>query len=105
MNGYDFDGVISTGIRPESRHDVIITGRSYEESAETYSYLIKNGIFNAVYFLPVKFDDKHPDKSAYWKASMILQLGVDVFYEDEDRQAKIIAENCGVEIRMVINGS
>jgi len=90
INGYDFDGVITAGIRPESFHDVIITGRSYEEASETHSLLFRLGIFNAVYFNPVLFSDKTLESSGLWKAKMINTLKVDVFHEDDIRQLTII---------------
>ena len=40
--GYDFDGVVTAGKRPKP-DDIIITGRSFEEAAETYNYLHKKG--------------------------------------------------------------
>lgn len=104
LNGYDFDGVITAGVRPKSPSDVIITGRSYEESLETYSYLHRHGIYNAVYFMPYKFDDKHPNLSAEWKAFMIGMLNVETFHEDEIRQANIIkASHPNLEVVLVTN--
>ena len=91
MNGYDIDGVITAGVMPNPG-DVIITGRSHEESAETYAMLHKLGIFNAVYFNPLDFHDKTPDDSGKWKALMCHYLIVEMFYEDEERQAEIIRE-------------
>jgi hypothetical protein len=103
MNGYDLDGVITKGIKPK-RRDVIITGRSYEEAAETYSYLFRSGIFNAVYFNPVPFDEKTLENSAKWKAQMSQRLLVNIFFEDDERQAKImreVLENVKISVRLV----
>lgn len=89
MIGYDFDGVVTAGHRP-SPWDVIITGRSYEEAAETYAYMAKHGIHCAVYFNPVPESDKGHESSGAWKAEMVERLGITKFYEDMIVQAEII---------------
>ncbi len=102
MKGYDCDGVITKGVRPEKPDDVIITGRSFQESVETYALLRRLNIFNAVYFNPIPLDDCHPALSGEWKATMINKLHIDVFYEDEELQANIIRKNCpNVTVEMV----
>ncbi|MCK4686597.1 MAG: hypothetical protein KAT66_00545 [Candidatus Lokiarchaeota archaeon] len=93
LKGYDIDGVITEGIVPES-DAVIITGRSREEAPETYTMLYKRGIFNAVYFNAVSFEDKTRESSGFWKSLVINLLGVEEFYEDEKLQADIIRRNC-----------
>ena len=64
LKGYDIDGVITIGIIPE-KGSVIITGRSIEESPETYDMLFKKGIFLPVYFNPVLFTNKTLDRRQY----------------------------------------
>ena len=59
INAFDIDGVIhlgqgACGIRP-GPSDIIITGRSWEEEPETLAFLRRNGIFNLVFFNPVRF--------------------------------------------------
>ena len=93
LKGYDIDGVITTGIVPES-DAVIITGRSREEAPETYDMLHKRGIFNAIYFNAVLFENKTRENSGFWKSFMINYLNVESFYEDEELQADIIRRNC-----------
>lgn len=104
MNGYDLDGVITAGKKPKKAEDVIITGRSYEEAAETYSYLFRSGIFNPVYFNPVAFDDKTIENSAKWKAEISKRLLISIFFEDDERQAKIMREalkDVKISVRLV----
>lgn len=97
LYGYDFDGVITAGVTPH-RSGVIITGRSYEEAPEINDYLKGRGIFNPVYYCPVKFSEKTHEKSAEWKATMIKLLGVTKFFEDEIKQAEhIMRETFDIE--------
>jgi acid phosphatase class B len=91
MNAYDIDGVLTKGLKPDI-DDVIITGRSYMEASETYSMLFKKGIFNAVYFNPLSFDSKTIEESGKWKGNMAKKLNINIFYEDDKRQIKIIKE-------------
>lgn len=87
--GYDIDGVITKGIRPE-RDAVIVSGRSWQEAPETYKMLHDRGIFNAVYFNPIPFEGKTLDNGAMWKAIMVDLMCIDEFYEDDVRQAQLI---------------
>lgn len=89
MNGYDIDGVITAGLIPGPQ-DIIVTGRSYEESAETIQMLRRRGIFNAVYFNPVSFHDKGLANSGRWKAKVICLFDLDKFYEDDPYQINVI---------------
>lgn len=73
INSYDLDGVISIGITPRPE-DVIITGRSFEESEETYKFLQARGIYNAVFFNPLKFKDKTRKSSGEHKATTLQRL-------------------------------
>lgn len=91
IDGYDIDGVITTGSRPRV-HDVIITGRSFQEAPETYSMLWRLGIFNPVYFCPLRFEEKTMEASGEWKAHMIKELKLRAFYEDSEVQCAIIRE-------------
>lgn len=84
--GYDIDGVISLGICPRPENSVIITGRSHQESKETYALLKLHDIKCPVYFAPWTFNEKTREKSAVWKAEMIDRLGVNRFFEDDPLQ-------------------
>tara|TARA_Y100000310_G_C20559234_1_gene752199 strand:+ start:416 stop:823 length:408 start_codon:yes stop_codon:yes gene_type:complete len=106
INGFDIDGVIhlgngSCGIHPGPK-DVIITGRSYEEEAETFAFLHKNKIYNAVFFNQVDYDNKSRSSSGCHKGETILKLKkmgivIDYFFEDDEIQKneieKAVKEN------------
>jgi len=99
VNGFDIDGVIHLGngvcgIRPGPQ-DVIITGRSQQEEAETLAFLRRNGINNTVFFNQVPYERKTRASSGQHKAKTILDLSrlgiqVDYFYEDDEIQAQEI---------------
>lgn len=98
INTFDIDGVINLGefdgIYP-GLHDVIITGRSYEETPETLQMLERKGINNQVYFNPVPFDKKTRFTSGMHKGKIILQLlkeGYEhgVHFEDDEIQIRAI---------------
>lgn len=100
IKGFDIDGVITAGIVP-TVDGVIITGRSWEESPETYKMLRDKGIFNAVYFNPNVFGGKTIENSARWKAQMIKQLGLSMFYEDDMRQLRVIKNLCSTDVIII----
>ena len=99
VNGFDIDGVIHLGdgvcgIRPGPQ-DVIITGRSQQEEAETLAFLRRNGINNTVFFNQVPSERKTRVSSGQHKAKTIVDLSklgiqVDYFYEDDEIQAQEI---------------
>jgi len=106
MRTFDIDGVICmgdwVGVRP-SPNDIIITGRSFEEEAETLSFLRNNGIDNTVYFNPIKFEEKSRESSGRHKANVIndlLQSGVEILchFEDDEVQAQIIERETGLPV-------
>lgn len=96
---FDIDGVIYmghdlSGVYP-GEHDIIITGRSFEERPETTRMLLSKGIDNMVFFNPIKFDDKTRETSGHHKASVISRLknvGVEIgiHFEDDEIQANVI---------------
>lgn len=105
MKGYDIDGVITAGIVPE-RNAVIVTGRSYEQSAETYAMLRARGIHNAVFFSPMFFHERNLSQSGKWKAFVIGLLGITEFYEDSEEQAlEILAETHCLVYRVMPDGT
>ncbi len=93
MNSFDCDGVITLGIRPD-KYDIIITGRSFEESEETLKYLSQKGITNKVYFNPLPFKDKTRESSGQHKAYTINKLidqGAKIKFHFEDDPIQIEA--------------
>jgi hypothetical protein len=98
MNGFDFDGVISLGIYP-GPEDIIITGRSFEEQAETISFIRSKNIQNIIYFNPQPFSKKSRKSSGIYKAKKIKELGITRFFEDDPVQIKeILKINPDLEI-------
>jgi hypothetical protein len=102
--GYDFDGVISIGISPMSKEDVIITGRCIDEKNLILNELRKRKIFNKVYFNPMTLQERgnHTEEartySALHKAKKINELketGLIVvrFFEDDELQKEIIQKS------------
>lgn len=91
INGFDIDGVVYLGelggLYP-GPNDVLITGRSFEEKPETIKMLNNRGIYNQVYFNPIKFDNKSRKSSGEHKAKTIIELfksgvTIQVFFEDD----------------------
>jgi len=100
MEGYDFDGVVSEGIKP-GPNDVIITGRTLEESYFTLQFLKENNIWCPVFFNTSEFEYKSTKSSALHKAKVIQLLGIQKFYEDTIEQALIIREFTPCEVILV----
>ena len=77
INTFDIDGVIYLGeydgVYP-GPNDIIVTGRSVEESVETLAMLDRKGIKNTVYFNPLPFDEKTRESSGRHKAEVILLI-------------------------------
>lgn len=104
VNGFDVDGVLFLGREspafvPASHADVVVTGRSYEEEAETLEYLRNAGIECEVYFNPRPIVEKTRESSGQHKADTLERLresgvAVDMFFEDDPVQAAVIAERC-----------
>jgi hypothetical protein len=101
MNSFDIDGVIFIeeglyGVYP-GPGDVIITGRSVEEFAATRRQLDKAGVYNQIFFNPIRFEHKSRETSGAHKARTLLMLyrsgyNINVHFEDDEVQAKIIEE-------------
>ena len=99
INSFDIDGVIYmgdafTGVFP-GPDDVIITGRSYEESDITTNMLTNRGIYNKVYMNPLKFDTKTRKSSGQHKARTLFYLEemgyrFGIHFEDDPIQAEEI---------------
>ena len=104
INTFDIDGVIfigweNKGVRPHP-NDVIVTGRSYEETKETLEMLRSFGIDNMVIFNHLPFDKKTRETSGDHKANTIRWLidnahkDVRIHFEDDEIQAAIIEREC-----------
>ena len=101
---YDFDGVVSIGIRPRFSDDVIITGRCQEEAPYVFAKLAEMGITTNVYFNQMTLAERGDHTveartySGKHKAKTIKDLandGINVvrFFEDDPIQKEIIQEN------------
>jgi hypothetical protein len=99
VRGYDIDGVLTAGIRPEGPF-VIISGRTFAEYDGVAMAAAQQG---PLYIRGVGAygDRRHAGE---FKADMIAMLGVTEFHEDDPLQAEIIAQrNPGCTI--VIHGT
>ena len=106
INTFDIDGVISLdgkpGIRPHNG-DVIITGRSIEESKETFEMLAQFDISNAVMFNEIPFDEKTRVSSGIHKGKALLKLiesgfEIGIHYEDDIVQIEEIKKIVGDKV-------
>tara|TARA_R110000782_G_scaffold21801_4_gene58269 strand:- start:104 stop:490 length:387 start_codon:yes stop_codon:yes gene_type:complete len=95
INTFDIDGVIFMGkydgLYP-SKNDIIITGRSFEERAETEAMLASKGINNKVFYSPIPFHLKTREASGLHKAKtmrLIENLGQDIGVHFEDDPIQI----------------
>jgi len=96
MNGYDIDGVLTAGIKPEEPY-VVITGRV---PSMWPSIVLDVGTAAPIYVNP--YGHNHQD-AGKWKAEVIKALGITKFYEDVPEQAAIImAMNPDCQVIMVI---
>lgn len=113
MNGFDIDGVIyfgdyRLGVVP-AFNDVIISGRSFEESDETFAFLKRFGIHNRVFLNTVPKANKTRETSGEHKARILNMLRdkgevVDIFFEDDPVQAAVIREKASwVNVVMVVH--
>jgi hypothetical protein len=101
INSFDIDGVIYmgdsfNGVYP-GPNDILITGRSFEEEEYTRKMLTSKGIYNKVYFNPLKFDEKTRQSSGEHKKSTIQNLredGIDIgiHFEDDPIQAAVVSQ-------------
>lgn len=96
--GYDFDGVITHGVRPIPGRSVIITGRSWKQHRHTLDQMKALGVDCPVYFSPSP-QNSSPEGAARWKAHLIEHIGISIFYEDDAMQAHMIEDLCpGVKV-------
>lgn len=101
---YDFDGVVSIGVRPVSSDDIIITGRCQEEAPYVFSKLSEMGITVNVFFNQMTLAERGDHTvqartySGLHKARTISELKeqgiiIDRFFEDDPVQKAIIEEH------------
>lgn len=113
IQSYDIDGVIYmgedlNGLTPRPG-DVIITGRSYQQSAETLRMLHGRGIYNTVFFnpLPRKHKDYCREASGRHKANVLNSIRlagteVSAHYEDDPIQAKMIKDHGPENMKIIM---
>jgi hypothetical protein len=98
IKSFDIDGVIFNGegypVLKPSFEDIIITGRSFEESIETKAFLKDHGILNEIFYNMRKFSEKSRETSGLHKATILCSRpDVIIHYEDDPVQAGIINEH------------
>ncbi len=91
MNGYDYDGVLSVGVKPDTPF-VVISGRTWEEDLP---------FFDGAEAIAIRGVGRYGDweHAARFKAEMIRLWEVTKFYEDDPGQVEIIRSlvtNCEV---------
>jgi hypothetical protein len=112
-NSFDIDGVIFMGeydgIYP-GKNDVIITGRSEEEIAETEMMLWSKNIKNDLYLNKIPFNMKTRESSGWHKGNTINMLrdngiaDIQCHFEDDPIQAEEIRKLCPqVNVIMVVH--
>lgn len=88
LTGYDIDGVLTNGIKPEGDY-VIVSGRTLAEYGDFVKKLAQNA---PVYIRAIgEFGDRQA--AGEWKASIVNLLKISKFYEDDPVQAGIIKVN------------
>lgn len=91
---YDFDGVITDGVRPDTG-SIVISGRTWAEYDVSIRILAQHF---PVYIRGSGAYGDH-EHAGEFKATMINLLGVTTFHEDSPRQIEIIEQRCpGVTI-------
>lgn len=100
---YDFDGVVSIGVRPRYSDDVIITGRCQEEAPYVFEKLSEMGIAANVYFNQMTLAERGNHSvearvfSGKHKAKTIRELAeqgiiVERFFDDDEVQIAVIKQ-------------
>lgn len=85
LRGYDIDGVLTAGVKPQGDY-VVISGRLRSSWSNTVKEI---GTTAPIYLRPFgEYDDHYA--AGKWKGMLIEYLGVGVFYEDVPLQASII---------------
>jgi hypothetical protein len=89
LNGYDIDGVLTSGVKPEGNF-VIISGRTFAE----YDDFAKRAAQLGPLYIRGRGNYGDQIDAGHFKASMINYLGVTTFHEDDDVQIAIIQQHC-----------
>lgn len=100
MIGYDFNGVVDSGVFIPTVNDVIITGNTLPMVQSVLNWLKEHDIQCAVYFMPYKNGANNRELTGMWKSEMILRLNCERFYEDDPLQYQII-KNCCPDCELV----
>ncbi len=105
--GYDFNGVLSTGLQPEQNF-IVLTGRDKSENDEINETLEECKFKYKIFNFPgdEEMTDENKDvKVGIWKSKKIKELGIQKFYEDTQNQIDIIKEmNPDVDIFRILDG-
>ena len=104
----DFDGIITNGCSPMIG-DIVITGRSFEESNYVFDYLNWVGFVPPVYFNPipvsVRGTDTHESQvisgshKSNWICNISKYTNIINIFEDNITQFNIIKSRCSNDIR------
>lgn len=107
ISSFDIDGVIFLqdslpGLTP-SKQDIIITGRSKDEIAETSKMLLCRGIRNPVFYNPLPFEAKTRETSGQFKADTINRLReegypIAIHFDDDPVQIEIIKASTPIHV-------
>ena len=92
MIGYDYNGIITSGIKPV-KGSVVITGNHKDKEEEMRNLVPID--------MPIYFNKGEDDSESigHFKSKMIKKLKIKTFYEDQQIEADIIrAENPDVEV-------
>lgn len=107
MKGYDFDGVVSAGIKPQNG-DIIITGRTVDRSGDIESMKKEMGCPDVpvCYFPSKQTLDRNPhmvdELVGRHKADHLRRMGIHDYYENNAEQKKIIEKyNPDVNVHLV----
>ena len=87
---YDYDGVVTKGIKSKE-NSPIITSRSFEEIDRIDLKILKK---YPVYFNPVTWSEKNKENGILWKVKMIKKLEIEEFFEDDCETIKILEKRC-----------
>jgi len=95
FKAYDYDGVVTTGMKIE-KGAPIITGRTIDEIEKVNEKTRKN---HPVYFNPISLNEKTIKKEIEWKAQMINKLRIEEYFEDTVEvivALKKLCKNCNI---------
>jgi mannose-6-phosphate isomerase-like protein (cupin superfamily) len=88
---YDYDGVISHGIKSQIGAP-IITGRCWEEGDRILEKWLR--LNHPIYYNPVTLNEKTTESEMEWKAKMINKLKIEEYYEDIPKFIEYLKVKC-----------